>query len=176
MEIPDKLKNVRKDKRVKAVILLGIVGMALIMISSLIPEKKQTKNTSQAVSGNMTDTQSYCSAAEKRLEEFLSNIDGAGDVRVYLTVGSTAKTIYATEGKRSKTDNKTEEEEKYVMVGGGSDKSALVENIEAPEIQGAVIICSGCDSPAVREQIYRAAAAALGLPTGKIYVGKLKGE
>ena len=49
-----------------------------------------------------------------------------------------------------------------------------IETVETPAITGAVIACSGFDSPAVQEQIYRAVSAALGIPTGKIYVTKLK--
>jgi len=37
-----------------------------------------------------------------------------------------------------------------------------------------VVLCSGADSAAVREKVYHAAAAALDLPTAKIYVAKLK--
>ena len=60
-----------------------------------------------------------------------------------------------------------------MIIGGGNEKNALIETIETPEITGAVIACTGCDSPTVRERIYKAVAAALGIPTGKIYVTKL---
>jgi stage III sporulation protein AG len=49
-----------------------------------------------------------------------------------------------------------------------------VETIEAPEITGAVIVCGGGGDAAVREQIYKAASAALGIPTAKIYVAKIR--
>ncbi|MBP3309739.1 MAG: hypothetical protein J6L05_02875 [Ruminococcus sp.] len=175
MKIPEKFMKMKKDKKMlTAVTALGISGLLLIMISSLIPEKKQPDESAEINQMVMTDAESYCSETEKRLEEFLKNIEGAGDVRVYLKVGSNEKYVYATEGKRSRSENKTEEEEKYVIIGGGSEKSALIETIEAPAIEGAVIACSGCDSPIVQEQIYRAVSAALGIPTGKIYVTKLK--
>ena len=175
MEIPEKLKNMKKDKKMlTAVTILGITGLFLIMISSIIPEKKQQDESISQPQRTMTDAESYCFETEKRLEGFLKNIYGVGDVKVYLTVGSDERYIYATEGKRSRTDEKSEEEEKYVIVGSGSDKSALIETIEIPEIEGVVVACTGCDSPVVQEQIYKAVAAALGISTGKIYVTKLK--
>ncbi len=175
MEIAEKIRNMSKDKRMlTAVTILGIAGLVLIMISSLVPEKKKTDELEYKAVEEILSAEDYRSATEKRLEEFLGSIDGAGDVIVYLTVGSDERYVYATEGRRSKSENKTEEERKYVMIGSGSDKSALVETVETPAITGAVIACSGFDSPAVQEQIYRAVSAALGIPTGKIYVTKLK--
>ncbi|HEZ7986148.1 MAG TPA: hypothetical protein RWO09_04345 [Ruminococcus sp.] len=175
MKIPDKIMNMKTDKKMMtAVVVLGIAGLLLIMISSLIPEKK--KNDSAAAESasvtDMSDAESYCSETEKRLEKFLSNINGVGNVKVYLTVGSSERYVYAAEGRHSKTENKTEEEKKYVIIGGGSDKSALIETVKAPVIEGAVVICSGCSNPAVKEQIYRAVSAALGISTGKIYVAE----
>lgn len=175
MEITEKFRNMSKDKRMMtAVTILGIAGLLLIMISSLVPEKKKTDESESKVVEETVCAEDYRIETEKRLESFLCSIDGAGDVKVYLTVGSDERYIYATEGRRSKSEDKTEEERKYVMIGGGSDKSALIETVETPAITGAVIACSGFDSPTVQEQIYRAASAALGIPTGKIYVTKLK--
>ena len=61
-----------------------------------------------------------------------------------------------------------------MMIGSGNEKSALVETIQTPVITGAVVACGGFDSPSVQEQIYRATSTALGIPTGQIYVTKLK--
>jgi stage III sporulation protein AG len=80
---------------------------------------------------------------------------------------------YAAERRESRTDNRTEEEKKYVIVSGEGGKSALIERIKAPEITGAAVLCSGGDQPVVQERIYRAVSAALELPATKIYVTKI---
>ena len=159
MEMFEKLKGMQKDKKMlAAVTVLGMAGLLLIMISSFLPDKKEERLSEiPQVSSETYD--SYCSDTEKRLENFLRSVE---------------RYIYATEGKNSRSDDKTEVEEKYVIVGSGSDKSALIETVETPEIRGAVIACTGCGDPSVEERIYKAAAAALGLPTSKIYVTKLK--
>lgn len=177
MKIAEKIGGIKKDKKtVTAVMILGIGGLLLIMLSSVLPEKKQNKNeTANALHQNTeTDSEAYCRETEQRLERFLSSVEGAGEVKVYLTVGTDERYVYAKEGKQSRSENKTEEEEKYVIIGGGSEKKALIETIETPEITGAVIACTGCDSPIVTERIYKAVSAALGISTGKIYVTKLK--
>ncbi len=174
MEIIEKIKNMQKEKRLlTAVTVLGMAGLLLIMISSLIPEGREEPEAA-GTKALASYSESYCRETEMRLEEFLRSVEGAGEVKVYLTVGSDERYVYATEGKNSKSDNKTEVEEKYVIIGSGSDRSALVETVEAPEIEGAVIACTGSGSPVVEERIYKAVSAALGLPTSKIYVTKLE--
>ena len=168
------LEKLLGSKRSAAVVmLLGTAGLLLIMISSLLPDKKAAPAV-KAERQSVCDSAAYCKDTEKRLEAFLSEIEGAGEVKVYITVGSEQRYVYATEGRHSRSDNKTEEEEKYVIVGGGSEKNALIETVEAPEITGAVIVCGGGGDAAVREQIYKAASAALGIPTAKIYVAKIR--
>ena len=95
-------------------------------------------------------------------------------MKVYLTYEGEKEYVYAREGRTSVSENKKEEEYKYVMTGGSSDKTALVETVKLPEVKGAVIACSGSENAAVCQSVYKAAATALGIPTSCIYVTKLR--
>ena len=174
MKITERFENLKSDKKMMtAVIALGTAGLLLILISSLLPEKKEADK--EAVSNKVSVTgeaEAYCSETEKKLEKFLENISGTEKVRVYLTVGSGERYVYASEGKKSKSENKTEEEKKYVIIGNGSEKSALIETVKTPVIEGAVVIFSGNGDASVKEKLYHAVSAALGIPTGKIYVAE----
>lgn len=173
MEVIEKVKKMPKDKKMLiAVTVLGMSGLILIMLSSVTPDKAKTKTANVKVAADISAD--FCNETEKRLENFLRSVEGAGDVRVYLTVGSSERYIYATEGRKSKSDERTEVDEQYVIVGNASDKTALIETVETPEIVGAVIACTGCGNPVVEERMYKAASAALGIPTGKIYVTRLE--
>jgi stage III sporulation protein AG len=155
-----------------AVTALGTAGLLLILISSFLPDKKQpVQRTAEPQAQEQTD---YCRETEERLRSFLGRIEGAGEVEVYLTVGSGERYVYAAEGRRSSQENRTEEEKKYVMTGGSGSREPLIETVEAPAITGAVVACTGCGDPAVEERLYRAVSAALGIPTSKIYVTKMK--
>ena len=163
------LKKVNIDRQ-KLMIILGITALALILLSAIIPKNSQDP---PAPEQEEFSTEDFCARTEQRLEEFLEDIDGVGRVKVLVSVSGSQQYIYASEGRQSRSENKSEEETKYVMIGNGNDKSALVETVRTPEITGVVIACTG-DSPQVREQVYRTAAAALDLPTAKIYVTKMK--
>lgn len=175
MELAEKIRKMFSSKNTSVlVVIMGSVGLLLILISSVIPDKKSDSSMKQKTDGTYSSCENYCSETEKRLEKFLMNIEGAGDVKVYLSVGSGEKYVYAAEGKTSISDNNKEEERKYVTVGGNGEKTALIETVETPEITGIVVACTGCSSPVVQERIYNSVSAALGIPTGKIYVTIMK--
>ena len=175
MEVAEKFRDLPKDKKLLVVVMfLGIAGLIFIMLSAVVPDGKSDTETGYSVENGADSAERYRIDTERRLEEFLSNIDGAGNVKVCITVATDERYVYATEGKRNQSGNTTEEEKKYVIIGNGSEKTALVETVQPPAITGAVVACSGYDSPAVQEQIYKATSAVLGISTGKIYVTKLK--
>lgn len=173
MGLYEKISSIIGEKKSIAVVtILGAAGLLLIMLSSFLPDRDESPQTAEKPQTDIV--QNYCTETEARLEAFLENIEGAGEVKVYLTVGSGERYVYVSEEKRMESENKTEEEEKYVIVGGSSSREPLIETVETPEVTGAVIICTGCKSPVVEERIYKAASAALGIPTADIYVTIMK--
>ncbi len=176
MAVHEALMTIKNDKKLFGIIkLLGAAVLLLILLSFLLSDKDDAKNSDavqqQEEALSLSD---YCHTAETKLGNFLRNIEGVGEVKVYLTFRNNEEYVYATEGKTSISENKKEEEYKYVMTGGSSDKSALVETIISPQVSGAVIACTGCDSAAVQEKVYNAVSTALGIPTSRIYVTKLQ--
>ncbi|MCM1529593.1 MAG: hypothetical protein NC093_06295 [Alistipes sp.] len=161
-----------KRNRTAAIVILGCVGLLLILLSSFLPgeEKEEEAAVISDAAGQLSLGEQYRRETEKRLEELLEKVEGAGNVEVCITVGTGQRYVYAAEGKVSSSDNKREEEEKYVIVGSGSDRTPLIEKVETPEIIGAVILCQGGGDPAVAERMYKAASAALGIPTMNIFV------
>lgn len=155
-------------KAVKAIVVLGAAGMILIMLSSFSGSKKEDIKDTESI--NTQESEKFRCETEERLEDFLRTVDGVGEVKVYLAVSGENEYVYATEGKKSIGENKSEEEKKYVIIGSNGNKSALVETVNSPKITGAVIACTGADSPTVQEAVYKAASAALDIPTAKIYV------
>ncbi|MBR5513827.1 MAG: hypothetical protein IKV85_07580 [Ruminococcus sp.] len=173
MEIVEKLKEIAGNKRSAAgIFLLGAAGVFLLILSGFFDGGDEAEIVE--VKPYTDVAQSFCRESEERLEAFLENIEGAGEVEVYLTVASGERYIYASEKKLTESENKRDSEEKFVLVGGSGSREPLVETVRTPEITGAVIICRGCSSPVVEERMYKAASAALGLPTADIYVTTMK--
>ena len=126
----------------------------------------------------------YERALEKRLEEFLSLVEGAGEVRVMVSPIAGRETVFAVDVNESRSYSMEEDaqggsretrqhssQEQTVMVTDrtGTDRPLVLREIE-PRIEGIVIIAEGGDSPFVREALTRAARAVLGLEAHMIQV------
>ena len=102
---------------------------------------------------------------ESRLEAILCRIDGAGEVKVLLTEDRGGEVFYQTEGEDGKT---------VLICGADRSESGLVRTTEAPVYRGAVVVCRGADSAAVRLAVVEAVANATGLGTDRITILKMK--
>ena len=173
--IINNIKNkIGKEKGLKIIVLIGLLGIALIFISELIPQKTDQK----ANTTSTNDTSKYQQQMEEKLTNTLSTISGVGRVNVMLTVSCTEEYVYAEEQKQSSSNDtekkSTQNENKVVLIDSSGAKEALVQKINNPKINGVVIICDGGSNAQVCESIYRTVSTALGIPMNKIYVTKIK--
>lgn len=108
---------------------------------------------------------------ELRLEALLSQIDGAGQVRVLLTEETGRETVYQTD---IQTDSDSRHSEDTVLVEDSSrNETGLVRRMLEPEYRGAVILCQGADAPGVKLAIVEAVRCVTGLGADQISVQKL---
>lgn len=167
-------EKIDKEKGLKIAVAVGLLGMLLILASEFIPNGKSNKPSSDTV----YSSEYYREYTEKKLTDMLSEIKGVGRVNVMVTVLSTEEYVYANEEKKqeSKDENRNSNssENKFVIIDGGEGKKPLVTKVLTPEIQGVVIVCDGADSAKVCESVYKSVSAALGIPTTRIYVAKIK--
>ena len=140
---------VRKYRYVLLVVLAGLFLMAL-------PDGKNAKAAPEPA------------AAE---EEILSQIQGAGRVRVLLTQREGERTLYQTDEDSASSGVRSD-----TVLLNGSDRSqtGLVRQVNPPTYLGAVIVCQGADSASVRLAIVEAVGSVTGLSTDKITVLKMK--
>ena len=104
---------------------------------------------------------------EVRLETLLSQVEGAGEVRVLLTYAKGISYEY-------QTDQKSETETETVLVSNGGTQTPVTVTTQYPTYQGALILCQGADSAAVRLDIIEAVSDLTGLGSDKISVIKMK--
>ena len=178
--IINKIRKIFSDGRyIKIIVILGICGMVLIMLSEFLPNNDEvSENNEKAVSDMEYSMEDYTQKMEKRLKDIIQQIDGVGKAEIMLTVNCTEEYVYAEEissdimhdGDRSSSGT----ENRYVFSGNSSDKNALVKKIITPQISGVVIVCEGGDKSSISEKVYLAVSTALDIPSGKIYVAGIK--
>lgn len=178
-KLPEKLPLLLD--RFKYPILVLLLGLALV----LLPERSKGKNEEPAApvplqtEAEAEDGADYCDRLERELEALLSQIEGAGKVKVMLTLRTGPAARYQTDRSESKngdgTNSSASLEEKTVMLEQGSAYNVpAIVSTEYPVFQGALVVAEGGADPAVRYQLSAAVAALLGLGADRITVLKMK--
>ncbi len=181
-----------KDRKLKLIVLIGLLGMALIFLSQLIGTKEQaTPDTAPPADGPGVSytAAEYVEALEERLLGLIASIDGVGRAEIMVTLESGVEYVFAQEEKRN-TDTTREEgdgeqvmgrvyqkenvEQRYILVDGeAGKKEALIKTELQPRIQGVVIVCEGADQIRVEHNLISVVTTALGVPSTRVCVVKI---
>ncbi len=156
--------------RYKYVILVILVGLVLLTLpDAKDDEEVQTQLLSAAEEDFSVD------ALEEKLEETLAEIEGAGEVRVMLTVQSGMKRVLAQDKSMEQEKDSVQQETKTVVisVGSGTQETVLIQQIY-PQFQGALVVAEGGGDPTVKLKLTEAVAALTGLGADKISICKGK--
>ena len=113
--------SVIKNKKNVLIVLLGFIGIFLIFISEIIPEKEKEiiKTPFDLPSGFELEL-------EKRLEEAVSQISGAGKTDITITLDSSKEYFYAKNSSENIDDSETEKESELVILEGAEGEEPIV--------------------------------------------------
>ncbi len=152
----------------KYVILILVIGILLMSIPKVEKDVGKEVSDNPAVStANIT--------AEEELSKILSFIEGAGEVRVFLTESKGVETIYQTnEDYSSGNDSRSTNSDTVTVTDSQRNQNGLVKQVNPPEYLGAVIVCGGGGDPNVRLAIVDAVSKVTGLKANQISVLKMK--
>ena len=110
---------------------------------------------------------------EARLAQTLSQIKGAGEVTVMLTVANGPRQVLAQDVDRNSQQGEESTQTVILSRGSSSQETVTVQEIY-PRYQGALVVCPGGDDPEVRLQITEALSALTGLGADKISISEGK--
>ena len=112
---------------------------------------------------------------EARMEEVLSCVDGAGQVRVLLTRRTGDETVYQSDESLSRNGDAETSSLTTVMARGVGGTDVPVERMTVyGAYRGALILCTGADSAQVRLDLIKAVSGLTGLSSDRITVIKMK--
>ena len=152
-------------KEYRYVILVLFLGIVLM----LLPQSKAAEEGDKETPVPETVAEE---SLQEQLEQLLSIVQGAGKVRVLLTEAAGERVIYQTDGEENSQN--TRRTDTVILSDSGRAESGLVQQILPPTYQGAVILCQGADSAAVRLALIEAVSNATGLTSDRISVLKMK--
>lgn len=153
-------------------LLVFLLGVALVLIPSRTKKEEPQQTPAEAA-----ETDFNLSATQKQLETLLSAIDGAGRVRLMLTLSSGERIVYQTDSRTVTTSGSTTQETQTVFrQPSGAEKEPAVQSVVYPQYQGALVICDGAERASVRLAVIQAVSSLTGLGSNKIAVVKMKGQ
>lgn len=187
------LKKLRKDQWL-IVILVGV----LFCVISLPVEKSTIKSgISDNVNDRMNEHQQivtqeqstdYVKEWEEKLEETLLYIDGAGQVKVLITLKESEQKVLARDGmenlsettetdaaggSRRTTESRIDKTTVYTVDDRGQDVPCVIKTV-MPTVEGVVVIAQGADRPQVRQNIIEAIQVLFDIDMNKITIVKMK--
>ena len=154
--LSQKIQQIIHKYKYAAVIL--VIGLVLMLLPQQTDIAEETEKAEPAPV--VTDD------LQSQLEDLLGQIQGAGDVRVLLTMETEKETVYQTDAGASGADT-------VIVEDSANSESALVRTVQSPVYRGAVVVCQGADSAVVRLAIIEAVSCATGLRSDQISVVKM---
>lgn len=106
-------------------------------------------------------------AMAEQLEQILTQIKGVGKVEVMLTLEEGERTLYQSDDSGNSNDT-------VIITDEERAQSALISQVLPEKYRGAIVVCQGADSAAVRLCVIEAVAKVTGLGTDRISVVKMK--
>lgn len=153
-------------KKYRYAVLILLLGLVLMSLPPMGGEEEQPP---------ATEPQPVSATLEQRLEDILSQIQGAGSVRVMLTQQTGERYTYQTDEDLSdSTDGSSARRDTVIITDADRAQQGLIRQVDPPVYLGAVVVCQGADSASVRLAIVEAVSNATGLGADKISVLKMK--
>ncbi len=167
-------------------VLIFVLGIFLFSTSSFIKKQAIASEEVKETSAVETASTSYSTYEEKltvELEDILSQVAGAGQVKCMITFANTTETVYATdyeEDKSSVVERDSESGERTTTTGNKDEKLVFVGNDEPvvvkellPKVEGIVIVAQGGENVNIRKQFTEVATALLDVDAHKVQILKM---
>lgn len=163
------------SKNIKILFLIIVLIIGMILFSKL----NTTKTTSDVTSNESYVYQStleYSSIIESKLESVLSQIKGAGNVKVMVSLDGSPELIYAMDSdeKVSSTQNgtTTTSSSTPIIIDTKNSSSPLILTEKLPSVKGVIVVSTGANDIAIKLDILNSISTLLDISTDKINVLK----
>ena len=158
------LKKVNKFKYTAIIFLIGIVLL-------LLPQQEAAEMQIQ-----LDESQVQNHNLEERLENLLSQVEGAGKVDVLLSYERGEVRDYQEDKTKRQDETREEFQTETVFYDTQNGDTPVCVSVSYPTYRGAVVVCQGADKASVRFNILKAVSSLTGLGSDHITVIKMKGK
>jgi stage III sporulation protein AG len=170
--LKEKIKALPDNK--KHVLLIAVIVVSLLALIAF-----ETMGSSEAAAPKeriIPTAEEYIASTEKQLKSILSQVEGAGDVHVMITLESCYENVFAKDYS-NKTDTQKDSSninvtEELVVVKNTDGEGGVVIKVCEPVVKGVAVVCEGADNIKVKSAITEAVCALFDISSTKVSVTK----
>lgn len=169
-------------------LVLGLFGALLLVIAMPAgsPKTQEEDAGADASAGGQEETEApgtqedagEVAALERRLEETLSLVDGAGRVRVMITLKDNGARVVEKDTSRQtgaglSGEGTTDVSESSVFERTGDGEQPFVSNELTPQVEGVLVVAEGGGDSLVKQNILQSIMSLFPLEAHKITIVKM---
>ena len=191
MKMQDFMQKIKEKKLKRSDWLILVLAGILILIIALptdTKEKKQAEKSKENISKENNTMEASKDEIERKLEDILEKIEGAGDVKVMITYQDSRTQVVekdkntsensleesdSTGGVRSTKEQQLQESTVYEDADAGN--TPFVSKELLPKVEGILIVASGGDNQKVKQNISEAVLALFQVEAHRIKIVKMSG-
>ena len=191
MKMQDFMQKIKEKKLKRSDWLILVLAGILILIIALptdTKEKKQAEKSKENISKENNTMEASKDEIERKLEDILEKIDGAGDVKVMITYQDSGTQVVekdkntsensleesdSTGGVRSTKEQQLQESTVYEEADAGN--TPFVSKELLPKVEGILIVASGGDNQKVKQNISEAVLTLFQVEAHRIKIVKMSG-
>ena len=191
MKMQDFMQKIKEKKLKRSDWLILVLAGILILIIALptdTKEKKQAEEAKENISKENNTMEASKDEIERKLEDILEKIDGAGDVKVMITYQDSGTQV--VEKDKNTSENSLEEsdstggvrstkeqqlQESTVNEEADAGNTPFVSKELLPKVEGILIVASGGDNQKVKQNISEAVLALFQVEAHRIKIVKMSG-
>ena len=186
MKMQDFMQKIKEKKLKRSDWLILVLAGILILIIALPTDTKEKKQAEKSKENNTMEASK--DEIERKLEDILEKIDGAGDVKVMITYQDSGTQVVekdkntsensleesdSTGGVRSTKEQQLQESTVYEEADAGN--TPFVSKELLPKVEGILIVASGGDNQKVKQNISEAVLALFQVEAHRIKIVKMSG-
>lgn len=171
-------------------IVIIVIGVVIILAASFFTDSGNAEDT-MSDAGNLSgnkggnaqmeplDGIDVIADMERRLSELLSEVEGAGLVKVMIYADTGSEQIPAYNNEQDtrndeSTDSKSSEISETRELALSGDDTPVILKVMVPQIQGVVVVAEGANDLLIKAQLNNAVCTLLGIPEHRVQILKHK--
>lgn len=162
-KIDEVIKRLKDDKKALLIIICAVIGMVMILLSGGTGDSKKSAADNKAKSESAV-------VNEEKLQKLLSEIEGAGKVKVMITYEESEEEVFAFDKDEKLQSGEQNFKSDYIIIKNDEGETGLKLKTVYPEVRGVAVVCSGADNPVTKERIISVVSALFDISTKNISV------